>query len=115
MKHWMLLLAGCALLALALPVATRADEPRSPNAQKLCPVMNDPINPNLYVDFEGKRIYVSCTHSLDIVKANPKKFVRQLESEGITLEPAPKSEQNDKGRDAGRGTNVEGRLERGAK
>jgi len=93
-----MLLLGC---ALALPVETRADEPRSPNAQKLCPVMNEPINPNLYVDFEGKRIYVSCTHSLDIVKANPKKFVRQLEAEGITLEPAPKEEKKGRGSSGG--------------
>ena len=100
MKFWLLLLLGCALLTL--PAQTRADEPRSPTAQKLCPVMNEPISPDLYVDFEGKRIYVSCTHSLDIVKANPKKFVRQLESEGITLERVPKGERNDKGRDEGR-------------
>jgi len=97
MKHWMLLLVGGALLALALPVETRADEPRSPNAQKCCPVMNEPINPNLYVDFEGKRIYVSCTHSLAVVKENPKKFIRQLESEGITLEHAPKEAQKERG------------------
>ena len=92
MKRRLLLLLGCALLALALPDASRAAEPRSPNVQKLCPVMNEPINTNLFFDFEGKRIYVSCTHSLEVVKANPKKFVRQLESEGITLEAVPKEE-----------------------
>jgi hypothetical protein len=43
MKRWMLLLVGCALLAL--PTATRAEEPRLPIAQKLCPVLNEPINP----------------------------------------------------------------------
>jgi hypothetical protein len=43
MKRWMLMLVGCALLAL--PAATRADKPRQPNAQKLCPVLNEPINP----------------------------------------------------------------------
>ena len=93
MKRWPLLLLGCALLALALTAPARADEPRSPNVQKLCPVMSEPIKPSLYVDFEGKRIYVSCTHSLEVVKANPKKFIRQLEAEGITLEPVPKAEQ----------------------
>ena len=54
MKRWMLMLVGCALLALALPAATRAEEPRLPNAQKLCTVLNEPINPNLYVDFDLK-------------------------------------------------------------
>jgi hypothetical protein len=101
MKRWPLLLLGCALLALALPTALHADEPRSPNAQKVCPVMNEPINPNLYVDFEGKRIYVSCTHSLAVVKENPKKFVRQLESEGITLEPVPREAKKGRGSSGG--------------
>ena len=87
MKRWLLLLCAC---ALTLTIPLRADEPKSPNAQKLCPVMNLPINPKLYVDFEGKRIYVCCPHCLEKVKENPKKFIRQLESEGITLEPVPK-------------------------
>ena len=90
MKRRLLLLLGCALLAL--PVPTGADEPRSPKPQKICPVLDEPINPNLYVDFEGKRIYACCSHCLHKIKENPKKFVRQLESEGITLEPVPKAE-----------------------
>lgn len=86
---------------LVLPTATRAAEPKFSNAQKLCPVLNEPINPSLYVDFEGKRIYVCCTHSLDVVKANPEKFIRQLEAEGITLEPAPKEEKKGRGSSGG--------------
>jgi len=91
MKRWILQLAGCLLLALALPTCTRADEPKSPNDQKLCPVLNEPINKDFFVDHDGKRIYVCCTHCLDKVKENPKKFIRQLEAEGITLENVPKT------------------------
>lgn len=91
MKRCVLGLFAC---ALALTIPLRADEPKSPNVQKLCPVMNEPINKNLFVDFEGKRIYVCCPHCIEKVKDNPKKFIRQLEAEGITLEPVPKSKKN---------------------
>lgn len=71
--------------------ATETAQPGKP--QTLCPVMNVPINRNLYVDHEGKRLYVCCGSCVRKVKADPARYVRQLEAQGIELEkvPAPSS------------------------
>lgn len=90
MKTWLRLLSACVPLACVLSVMLHGDEPKSPMPQKLCPLTLDPINRQFHVDYEGKRVYVCCPHCVETVKANPKKYIRQLEAEGITLEPAPK-------------------------
>ena len=61
--------------------------------QLTCPVMGGKIDKNLYVDTgsidaEGKRIYVCCEGCLEKLKADPQKYFKQLESQGITLEKA---------------------------
>ena len=60
----------------------------APNSQTVCPVMGGKIDKNLYVDAEGKRVYVCCAGCIDKVKDNPGKFIKQLENSGVTLEKA---------------------------
>lgn len=58
--------------------------------QTNCPVMKDnPVNHSLYVDAEGYRIYVCCGGCIDAVKADPAKYIAQLQAEGVELEQAP--------------------------
>ncbi len=87
MKRWRFILA-CGCLAAALPL--HADEPKFPKYQTLCPLTNDPINRQFHVDHEGKRLYGCSPHCVEKLKENPKKYIRQLEAEGITLEPLKK-------------------------
>lgn len=54
--------------------------------QKTCPVMGEPINKNLYVDHEGKRIYVCCESCLEEVKKDPAKYIKKLEDKGEKVE-----------------------------
>lgn len=54
--------------------------------QKTCPVMNDPINKKLYVDHEGKRIYVCCGHCKAEVKKDPAKWIAKLAEMGEAVE-----------------------------
>jgi YHS domain-containing protein len=54
--------------------------------QTICPVMKSPIDRELFVDFEGKRVYVCCSTCLAAVRKDPAKYVKQLEDEGIVLE-----------------------------
>ena len=61
----------------------------TPKAQTICPVMGGAINRDLYVDANGKRIYVCCGGCIDKVKADPATYISKLEKEGVTLEKAP--------------------------
>ena len=58
--------------------------------QTTCPVMKgNPINPKLYVDAEGYRIYVCCGGCVSAVKADPAKYIAKMKAEGVELEKAP--------------------------
>lgn len=57
--------------------------------QTMCPVMGNAIDKKLFVDFEGKRIYVCCAGCLETVKKDPAKYIKEMEAQGITLFKAP--------------------------
>jgi len=57
--------------------------------QKTCPVMGNAVNKTLYVDFQGKRIYVCCQACIDEVKKDPQKYIDKLESMGEKAEIPP--------------------------
>lgn len=50
--------------------------------QKTCPVMGNPINKDLYVDYKGKRIYVCCGGCIDPIKNDPEKYLKKLSDMG---------------------------------
>ena len=82
MKKLLLTVAGLALLA-ASPL--KAEE----KAQTTCPVMGGTVDRSLYVDVEGKRIYVCCSGCISAIKEDPKKYIKKLRKEGVKLENAP--------------------------
>ncbi len=55
-------------------------------AQATCPVMGGAINKKLYVDHDGKRVYVCCQGCIAPVKKDAEKFIKALEADGVTLE-----------------------------
>ena len=57
--------------------------------QTTCPVMGSPVNRNLYVDHNGKRVYLCCGHCVGAFKADPEKYMQVLAEQGVTLEDAP--------------------------
>ena len=58
--------------------------------QTTCPVMKgNKVNPKLYVDAEGYRIYVCCGGCVSAVKADPAKYIKQMQAEGVELEKTP--------------------------
>ena len=88
-----------AALALALAAcgwATPAGEEKQADAgkkeakevkrQTTCPVLGEAINRELFVDHDGKRIYVCCQECIETVKKDPAKYIKQLEDKGITLD-----------------------------
>ena len=59
--------------------------------QTTCPVMGGAVNTNIFVDADGKRIYLCCNGCIGEVKKDPAKYIKQLEAEGITLDKTPVS------------------------
>ena len=74
-----------------------ADVKKVEKAQVNCPILKDnainkkdAIDKKLFVDFDGKRIYVCCPMCLATVQKDPAKYIKQLEDQGITLDKTPK-------------------------
>ena len=61
--------------------------------QTTCPVMGGKINRNLYVDHDGKRIYVCCAGCIGPIKADPDKYVKKIEEDGMIVDLTPPPEQ----------------------
>jgi len=74
----------------AKTAAVTADSELKP--QTTCPVMGGKINKELYVDHDGKRIYLCCGGCVGKVKADPEKYIKQLEAQGIQLEKVESAE-----------------------
>jgi hypothetical protein len=76
---------------MAAGMAAYAEEKQAETKkQTTCPVMGGKINKAQYVDANGKRIYVCCGGCVGKVKADPGKYIQQMEAKGITLEATPK-------------------------
>lgn len=69
-----------AILAVGAYVAMAAP-------QTICPVMGNPINKNLYVDYDGKRVYFCCGPCPSRFMRYPDAYLKRLA--GIGQEPIP--------------------------
>ena len=47
-------------------------------AQKLCPVMGNPIDKDIYVDHNGRRVYFCCEMCVEQFKKEPEKYLKKL-------------------------------------
>lgn len=63
-----------------------------PEPQTLCPVMGNPINKDVYTDYQGQRIYFCCAGCDGTFLEDPEKYLAKMKAEGITPE---KVEHND--------------------
>jgi hypothetical protein len=78
-----------AILGMGL-IAVKAEEKKvESKKQTTCPVMGGKINKAQFVDAKGVRIYVCCPGCISKVKADPDKYIKELESKGIELEKTP--------------------------
>ena len=78
------------------PATTNVVAKAEVKAQTTCPVMGGPVNKSIFVDAEGKRIYLCCKGCIDPVKKDPKKYIAKLEAEGVTLDKTPAAAPADK-------------------
>ena len=79
---WGVLAAGCK----SEPPAPTGKAPamsfgKAEIAQKLCPVTGELINPNIFVDYDGRRIYFCCDMCPPQFKKDPEKFLKKLDEQ----------------------------------
>jgi len=85
-------------VAVAIGTTTMAEEKQESTEkaevkkQTTCPVMGGKIDKGKYADVKGYRIYVCCPGCIGKIKADPDKYIKKLQDEGITLEKTPKKE-----------------------
>ena len=66
---------------MAMPEhATTAQTPVKAAAgeQTTCPVMGNPIDKNIFVEYQGKKVYFCCKACPDVFKADPAKYLAKL-------------------------------------
>lgn len=81
---------GCgAKVEKAEAAAAPAQPAGEVKTQSTCPVMGGAVNKSIYVDHNGKRVYLCCNACVSTFKADPDKYVKQLADAGVQLEEAP--------------------------
>jgi len=55
--------------------------PAAEIAQKLCPVMGNKIDPKIYVDYNGRRIYFCCAMCPPEFKKDPEKYIKKVDEQ----------------------------------
>jgi len=71
--------------------ATDVKAVKEAKVQTICPVEGGKINKKIFVDVKGKRIYMCCSGCIESVKADPDKYMKILEDQGVTIEKAPEA------------------------
>lgn len=96
--------AGVVLLVVGAGIAGAQDAQAAGKAvagqsvkrQTVCPVMGGQVNTNLFVDYDGSRVYLCCTGCPAEFKKTPAKYVAKLEKDGVTLDRAPTADSTQK-------------------
>ena len=101
MKHLtIVLLVGVAVTVFGVVGGCKKETPQPAQeaaaagteiAQKLCPVMGNPINPEIYLDYQGRRIYFCCPMCPETFEKDPEKYLKKLDEQmkGIVPQAAP--------------------------
>jgi len=84
-----LLASGCKEPSSQAPAAGQGKSENTPEgtpaaaaiAQKLCPVTGDPIDPKIYVDYQGRRVYFCCEMCPPMFKKDPEKYLKKLDEQ----------------------------------
>jgi len=80
---WGILAAGCKPESQPVPTgkAPAAAVAKAEIAQKLCPVMGNPIDPNIHADYKSRRIYFCCTSCLKAFEKDPEKYIAKVDEQ----------------------------------
>jgi len=88
MKKSVLVLSLASIL-VAGGGALAAEQAAPPRKQTVCPVMGGPVNPKVFVDYKGQRVYFCCGGCPAEFNKDPAKYIAKLEKAGVTLDKTP--------------------------
>jgi YHS domain-containing protein len=57
--------------------------------QVACPVQGGKINKDLYVDYQGERVYFCCPACIPIFNKDPENYLRKMRGQGVMPEKTP--------------------------
>ena len=63
------------------PAGTKESTSTEQIAQKTCPVMGGAINEDIYLDYEGRRVYFCCPACVEAFKKEPEKYLGKLDEQ----------------------------------
>ena len=86
MKGFMLAL----IMAAGLLLTVQAAEQVKPVHQTKCPVMGGDINKDVYVDYQGQRVYFCCNGCQSTFLKDPEKYFKKMAKENVLLESVQK-------------------------
>ena len=77
-------------LVLALFLAGPVLAAAAPQVQTVCPVLDaGKINKEIYVDYQGERIYFCCKGCDVEFQKDPEKYMKKMREQGVKFEKAP--------------------------
>ena len=85
MKKLIALLIVCMFTFSAVCFAEEIDV----KPQTVCPVMGSKINKEVYVDYEGYRVYFCCSSCKESFLKEPEKYMKKMEDDRVLLEKLP--------------------------
>jgi len=78
------------VMAAGLLFTVQAAEEAKPVPQAQCPVMGDKINKEIFVDYQGQRVYFCCNGCQGTFLKNPDKYLKKMAKENVVLESVQK-------------------------
>jgi YHS domain-containing protein len=74
------LLSTVALIGCKDKSSTSEEVLQEPNSikQVLCPIMDEPINKDLYTEYKGKQVYFCCPGCKENFEKEPEKYLDKL-------------------------------------
>jgi YHS domain-containing protein len=83
----------CAVVALAEapatetePAETEAGEKKEAQAQTTCPVGGNPIDKDVFVTYQGQKIYFCCAGCDDSFLESPETYLKTMGEQGVIVE-----------------------------
>jgi len=80
---------GVVVAVLALAVVLAGPVLAQGKPQTACPVLGGNLDKNVYVDYQGYRIYFCCPGCDVEFKKDPEKYMKKLQEQGVTPEKSP--------------------------